>query len=76
MEDGTTASGSTQTTIASRTWNSDTLPRGTVSRRHRVTGRTHGGVTGEFRPEEQNARASAINVGTLKASPSNEGHER
>ena len=35
-EDGTTTSGSTQTTIASRTWNS-TLPRGTVLRRDRAS---------------------------------------
>ena len=40
LEDGTTTSGSTQTTIASRTRNSDTLPRGTVLRRDRRTGRT------------------------------------
>ena len=52
-EDGTTTSGSTQTTTASRTWNSDTLPRGTVLRRDRVTGRTRMVVTGEFIPEEE-----------------------
>ena len=32
-EDGTTTSGSTQTTIASRTWNSDTLPGNGVEKR-------------------------------------------
>ena len=46
-EDGRTTSGSTQTTIASRTWNSDTLPREMVLRRDRVTGRTRMVVTGE-----------------------------
>ena len=71
-EDGTTTSGSTQTTIASRTWNSDTLPRGTVLRRDRVTGRTRMVVTGEFIPEEENPRISTINVGTLKATTSDE----
>ena len=72
MEDGTTTSGSTQTTIASRTWNSDTLPKGTVLRRNRLTGRTRMMVTGEFIPEEEDPRVSAISVGTLKASTSDE----
>ena len=71
-EDGTTASGSIQTTIASRTWNSDTLPRGTVLRRDRVTGRTRMVVTGEYIPEDENPRVSTINVGTLKATTSDE----
>ena len=71
-EDGTTTSGSTQTTTASRTWNSDTLPRGTVLRRDRVTGRTRMVVTGEFIPEERNPRVFTINVGTLKATTSDE----
>ena len=71
-EDGTTTSGSTQTTIASRTWNSDTLPPGTVLRRDRLTGRTRMVVTGEFIPEEENPRISTINVGTLKATTSDE----
>ena len=71
-EDGTTTSGSTQTTIASRTWNSDTLPRGTVLRRDRVTGRTRMVVTGEFIPEDEDPRISTINVGTLKATTSDE----
>ena len=71
-EDGTTTSGSTQTTIASRTWNSDTLLRGTVLRRDRVTGRTRMVVTGEFIPEDDDPRVSTINVGTLKATTSDE----
>ena len=71
-EDGTTTSESTQTTIASRTWNSDTLPRGTVLRRNRLTGRTRMRVTGEFISEDEDPRVSAINVGTLKASTSDE----
>ena len=72
LEDGTTTSGSTQTTIASRTRNSDTLPRGTVLRRDRRTGRTRRMVTGEFIPEEEEPLVSAINVGTLKATTSDE----
>ena len=72
MEDGTTASGSTQTTIVSRIWNSDTLPRGTVLRRDRETGRTRMVVTGEFIPEDEEPRVSTINVGTLKATTSDE----
>ena len=71
-EDGTTTSGSTQTTLASRTWNSNTLPRGTVLRRDRMTGRTRMVVTGEFIPEDENPRVSTINVGTLKATTSDE----
>ena len=71
-EDGTTTSGSTQTTIPSRTWNSDTLPRGTVLRRDSVTGRTRLVITGEFIPEDENPRVSTINVGTLKATTSDE----
>ena len=71
-ENGTTTSGSTQTTTASRTWNSDTLPQGTVLRRDRLTGRTRMVVTGEFIPEEENPRISTINVGTLKATTSDE----
>ena len=71
-EDGTTTSGSTQTTIPSRNWNSDTLPRGTVLSRDRVTGRTRMVVTGEFIPEEEDPRVSTINVGTLKATTSDE----
>ena len=71
-EDGTTTSESTQTTIASRTWNSDTLPRGTVVRRDRLTGRTRMVVTGEFIPEGEDPRVSAIDVGTLKATTSDE----
>ena len=63
---------SIHTTIASRTWNSDTLPRRTVLRRDRATGRTRMVVTGEFIPEEQHPRVSAINVGTLKATTSDE----
>ena len=72
LEDGPTTSGSTQTTIASRTWNSDTLPRGTVLRRDRRTGRTRIRVTGEPTPEEEEPLVSAINVGTLKATTSDE----
>ena len=72
MEDGTTTSGSIQTTIASRTWNSDTLPRGTALRRDRATGRTRMVVTGEFIPEDEGPRVSTINVGTLKATTSDE----
>ena len=71
-EHGTTTSGSTQTTIPSRTWNSDTPPRGTVLRRDRVTGRTRMVVTGEFIPEDEDPRVSTINVGTLKATTSDE----
>ena len=72
QEDGTTTSGSTQTTIPSRTWNSNTIPRGTVLRRDRVTGRTRMVVTGEFIPEDENPRVFTINVGTLKATTSDE----
>ena len=57
-EDGTTISESTQTTIPSRTWNSDTLPRGTVLRRDRVTGRTRMVIAGEFIPEDDNPGVS------------------
>ena len=71
-EDGTTTSGSIQTTIASRAWNSDTLPRGTVLRRDRATGRTRMVVTGEFIPEDEGPRVPTINVGTLKATTSDE----
>ena len=66
-EDGTTTSESTQTTIPSRTWNSDTLPSGTVLRRDRVTGRTRMVITGEFIPEGEDPRVSSINVGVLGA---------
>ena len=62
-EDGTTTSESIQTTPASRTWNSSTLPRGTVLRRDRLTGRTRMVVTGEFIPENEDPQVSAINGG-------------
>ena len=71
-EDATTTSGSIQTTTASRSWNSDTLPRGTVLIRDRLTGRTRMVVTGEYIPEDENPRVSTINVGTLKATTSDE----
>ena len=51
---------------------SDTLPRGTVLRRDRLTGRTRMVVTGEYIPEDENPRVSTINVGTLKATTSDE----
>ena len=53
LEDGMTTSGSTQTTIASRLWNSNTLPRGMVLQRDRLTGRTRILATGEFTPERE-----------------------
>ena len=71
-EDGTTTSESIQTTPASRTWNSSTLPRGTVLRRDRLTGRTRMMVTGEFIPENEDPQVSAINVGILRATTSDE----
>ena len=72
LEDGTTTSESIQTTTASSIWNSNTPPRGTVLQRDRLRGRTHWVVSGEFIPEVEEPHVSAINVGTLKATTSDE----
>ena len=72
LEDGTPTSGSIQTAPAFQAWNSNTLSRGTVLQRDRLRGRTRMVITGEVIPEVEEPQVSAINVGTLKATTSDE----
>ena len=50
----------------------NTPPRGTVLQRDRLSGRTCRVVSDEFIPEIEEPHASATNVGTLKATTSDE----
>ena len=60
LEDRTTTSESTQTTTASRTWNSYALPRGTELIRDRQTGRTRMVAIGEFIPSPTMGRPMSV----------------
>ena len=72
LEDGARKSESTQTTPASEAWNPRSLPAGTVIQRDRQRGRSRFVLSGEYIPYEKDPSIVAINVGTLKASTSDE----
>ena len=72
LEGDTRTSKSIQTTPAFEVWNAETLPRGTVVQRDRQRGRVRLVISGEFIPDHGVSSIAAINVGTLKASTSDE----